>query len=82
MLLRSVSYAQLINQRLIDYLQKRDLTINRIATLSNLSQSTVNNLFDDSIKSPTISTVRAICYGLNISVTEFFDFPLYNEIQK
>ncbi|MCO6543135.1 MAG: helix-turn-helix transcriptional regulator [Lactobacillus sp.] len=74
--------AQLITQRLIDYLQKRNLTINRIATLSNLSQSTINNLFDGSTKSPTISTVRAICYGLNISVTEFFDFPPYNEVER
>lgn len=74
--------ALLISNRLNTFLKERNLTINRLATISGLSQSSVNNLYDGSTKSPKINTIRKICKGLNISVHDFFDFPPYNEVEK
>lgn len=72
----------LIRARLNEFINERNLTINRIAVLSGLSQSSVNNLYDGSTKSPKVATIRAICTGLGISVHDFFDFPPYNEVEK
>lgn len=74
--------AKLISNRLYKFIEDKNLTINRLATLSGINQSSVNNLFDGSTKSPKIATVKALCDGLNISVRDFFDFPPYNQVEK
>ncbi|ASN59796.1 transcriptional regulator [Latilactobacillus curvatus] len=74
--------ADLISSHLLSLLQERNLTVNRIATLAGLRQSTVNAMFDGSSKRPTISTIRKLCNALGISVQDFFDFPPYNEVEK
>ncbi|MDO1605322.1 helix-turn-helix transcriptional regulator [Lactobacillus sp. YT155] len=73
---------QLIADHLITLINERNITINRLAVLSGINQSTLNALYDGSSKRPTITTIRAICSGLGISVQEFFDFPPYNEVEK
>lgn len=74
--------ATLISERLNTFIKTRNITINRLAVLSNLSQSSLNNLYDGSTKSPKLNTIRQICKGLDISVHDFFNFPPYNEIEK
>lgn len=74
--------AELIRVRLNQFINERNLTINRLAVISGLSQSSVNNLYDGSTKSPKINTLRSICRGLGISVRDFFDFAPYNEVEK
>ncbi len=71
--------AEFISEHLYKLLDEQNLTINRIATLSGLQQSTVNAMFTGASKRPTITTIRKICNGLGISVQEFFDFPPYNQ---
>lgn len=72
----------LIRARLNEFINERNITVNRLATLSGIGQSTLNSLYDGSSKRPTVTTIRAICTGLGISVHDFFDFPPYNEVEK
>lgn len=74
--------SELIQIRLNIFIRDRNLTINRLAVISGLSQSSLNNLYDGSTKSPKINTIRKICTGLGISVRDFFDFPPYNEMER
>ncbi|WP_239256643.1 helix-turn-helix domain-containing protein [Listeria ilorinensis] len=74
--------AELIAENLLKLIEERNLTINRLATLSGLKQSTVNSIFNGASKRPTISTIRKLCKALGISVHTFFDFPPYNEVEK
>ncbi|EEI19603.1 hypothetical protein G8J22_02419 [Lentilactobacillus hilgardii] len=74
--------AQLISKHLIHILNERNLTINRVATLAGMKQSTLNSIFSGQSKRPTITTIRKVCSALGITVHDFFDFPPYNEIEK
>ncbi|MCM64916.1 XRE family transcriptional regulator [Listeria monocytogenes] len=74
--------ADLISEKLLILLEEKNLTINRLATLAGLKQSTLNSIFNGASKRPTITTVRKLCQALEISVHEFFDFPPYNEVEK
>jgi len=69
---------KIIKDRLYYYLEKQNLTINRLAQLSNLRQSTLNNLINRNTI-PSIATLRMICEGLGITVTEFLDISPYNQ---
>jgi len=68
-------------KRLYFYLNQKNLTMNRVATLAGLSATTLSSIINRG-SAPRIDTVFKICEGLGVSFTEFFDFPPYNEIEK
>jgi len=57
---------------------KGDITINKLASLSKIRQSSINNIYDGSSKNPGIVTISKICKGLNISLRHFFDAPIFD----
>lgn len=73
---------ELVSDHLMQLINQQNLTINRVAVLSGLSQSTVNAMFEGRSKRTTITTIRKVCNTLDISVRDFFDFPPYNQVGK
>lgn len=74
--------AQLISERLFTFLNERNLTVNRLATLSGVPQTTLNGIVNGESKNPRVGTIRKLCKALGISYHDFFDFPPYNEVGK
>lgn len=74
--------SELIAERLLNIIDERNLTINRVATLSAMGQSSVNAIFRGASASPKIGTLRKIAKGLDMSLTELLDFPPYNQIES
>lgn len=74
-----IDHATLIAERINFLANKKNLSRNRIAILGEIKPSTVSAIFDGSSKNPTLKTIKGVCDGLDISVTEFLDFPPYNE---
>lgn len=72
--------SELIADRLLNIINERNLTINRVATLSGMGQSSVNAIFRGA--SPKIGTLRKIANGLDMPLIELLDFPPYNEVEK
>lgn len=65
----------------IKELQKdENLTTNKLSTLSGLTQSTVRDITYGVSKAPKINSLLHICEGFNISLKEFFDSPLFNNV--
>ncbi|MGJ3821280.1 helix-turn-helix domain-containing protein [Lactiplantibacillus plantarum] len=73
---------EFVSEHLMELITQQNLTINRVATLAGLNQSTVNAMFEGRSKRPTITTIRKVCGTLGISVHDFFNFPPYNEVEK
>lgn len=66
---------------IIKELQKdKNLTTNKLSTLSGLTQSTVRDITYGVSKAPKINSLLHICEGFNISLKEFFDSPLFNNV--
>ncbi|WP_372791136.1 helix-turn-helix domain-containing protein [Lentilactobacillus sp. SPB1-3] len=74
--------SELIASRLMDIINERNLTINRVATLSGMQQSSVNAIFRGASASPKVKTLRKIAAGLDMSFIELMNFPPYNEVEK
>ena len=74
-----------VAHRITQLCQERNITINGLANLSALPPSTVKNIIYGVSKNPGIATIKIICDGLNITLTEFFDdnsfFKLEQEIE-
>jgi len=58
-----------------------NISTNKLASLSLLTQSTVQHLTDGRSKNPKMLTMaRICCNGLGMSLAEFFDDPIFNNI--
>jgi len=58
------------------------ITLNKLATTSGMTQSTLNNIISGVSKNPTISTIKKICDGLNISIVDFFDTDVFRDLEQ
>ena len=62
-----------LRKRILDLIDENNITINKLATISGITQSTLNNIVGGRNNSATVSTVKKICDGLDITVRELFD---------
>lgn len=53
--------------------REQNLSINKLATLSILTQSTVNSIIQGESKNPKLVTIVHICRGLDITLAKFFE---------
>lgn len=71
-----------VRARILDLCAQRQITVNRLATLSGVTQSTLNNIVSGRNNSATVSTIKKLCDGLDISLREFFDVPAFDDLEQ
>ncbi len=74
-----MTYSEAIIKRLTELCAEKNITINKLATLSGITQSTVDNLMKGKTKNPKLKTLHKLAIGLNMSVSELLNFPEMNE---
>ena len=74
-----MEYYQIIANRIAALCKERGLSINRLATMSTVRQSTIDNIMHGASKNPGIQTLHKIALTFNMTVSEFLDFPELNE---
>lgn len=77
-----MNVGQAIRERIAELCEEKHITINKLANISGITQSTLNNIMSGRNNSTTISTIQKICDGLEITVTDFFDSPLFLGIEQ
>lgn len=71
-----------VKERIIELCQERGITINKLGTISGVTQSTINNITSGRNNSTTISTIKKLCDGLNLSVIDFFNCALFAHLEQ
>ena len=71
-----------IAQRILTLCRERGITANKLSTISGMTQSTINNIINTGSNNPTVSTIKKICDGLDISLAEFFDNELFTSLEQ
>lgn len=74
-----MTYSDVIIKRLTELCDERKITINKLATLSGITQSTVDNLIKGKTRNPKLKTLHKLAIGLNMTISELLDFPEMNE---
>ena len=67
--------------RVIELCKNNDITVNKLSTICGITQSTLSNIVGGRNNSTTISTIKKICDGLNISIQEFFNSELFDDLE-
>ena len=55
---------------------------NELATVSGVTPSTVYSLMDESRKDLSVITLKKLCDGLDMTITEFFDDELFKTLEQ
>ena len=71
-----------VRQRIIQLCQERDISINKLSSLSGVTQSTVNNIVSGRNNSTTVSTIKKLCDGLGITIDDFFHSDLFKGLEQ
>ena len=69
-----------VKNRLLQLCGERNITINKLATLSALPPSSVKAILYGRSKNPKLLTIKMICDGLDITLAEFFNTKEFNEL--
>lgn len=72
-------YSDAVSKRLTALCTERNITINKLASLSGIIQSTVENILSGKTKNPKLKTLHKLAAGLGLTVSELLDFPEMNE---
>lgn len=71
-----------IKIRIMNLCEKNNITVNKLATLCGITQSTLSNIISLRNNSTTVSTIKKICDGLGITLVEFFDSEEFDFLEQ
>ena len=68
-----------VSTRLSELLSERNMTQYQLYTKSGVPRSTIGNIMNCSYDSVKLRVIHELCQGLEISVSDFFQSPLFEE---
>ncbi len=71
-----------VKLRILELCKQYGMTLNKLATVCGITQSTLNNIVSREKQCPTVATVKKICDGLEISIVDFFACPLFENLEQ
>ncbi len=76
---QTVEYHELYIERICTLCKKYGYSINRLATISTVKQSTLDNIVRGVTKNPSARTLHKIALAFGMTLSEFLDFEALNE---
>ncbi len=77
-----MSISEAVANRIVELCNEKHITINKMSTISGVTQSTVNDIVNHRSKNIGIVTIKKLCDGLSITITEFFDTDMFKELEQ
>lgn len=77
-----MTISEAVIKRLFELCNERQITINKLSTISGVTQSTVSDIVNGITTSARMDTIKKLCDGLEISVRQFFDSPLFDDLEQ
>ncbi len=71
-----------VAKRILELCEERNMAVNALASVSGIPPSTVYNMLNEKSKNPGVVSVKKLCDGLEISLRQFFDSPLFDDIEQ
>lgn len=76
-----MTIGEAVKERILQLCAEHDMSINKLSTISGVTQSTVNNIVSGRNNSTTVATIQKLCDGLGITIVDFFTPDLFSEIE-
>ncbi len=73
-----MQYCDILIGRIRALCKERGYSVNYLAGISDVKQSTLDNIMQGTTKNPGIKTLHKIATAFNMTLAEFLDFPEMN----
>ena len=73
-----MEYSDIYVNRIRSLCKQRGIAINKLATMSGVNQSTLDNIVRGITKDPRAKTLHKIAIAFNMTLAEFLDFDELN----
>ena len=60
-----------VKERILELCKEHDISTNKLCIMNSVTQSTVNTIISGRNNSTTISTIKKLCDGLDLSIEVF-----------
>ncbi len=77
-----MTISQAVVKRLYELCGERNITINKVSIISGVTQSTVSDIVNGRTNNAGVATIQKLCDGLEISIREFFDSDLFDNLEQ
>ena len=74
-----MEYSEIYVKRIKSLCKQRGLAINKLATMSGVNQSTLDNIVRGITKDPRAKTLHKVAIAFNMTLAEFLDFDELND---
>ena len=71
-----------VEKRIVELCNEKGIAINALANISGISPSTVYSIMNEKSQNPGVVSIKKICDGLNISIRQFFDSELFDNLEQ
>ena len=68
--------------RFSELCSQRNIRINELAGISGVTPSTVYSMMDPKRREVSISVIKKLCDGLDITLGEFFSAPVFDSLEQ
>lgn len=73
-----MDYSDIYVRRIRQLCASRGISINRLATMSDVKQSTLDNIMRGLTKNPGVKTLHKVALAFSMTLAEFLDFSELN----
>ena len=77
-----MTIGEAVRQRILQLCGRKNISVNKLCTLSGVTQSTINNNINGRNNSMTVSTLKKLCDGMGISIQEFFNSEIFCNLEQ
>ena len=74
-----MEYSEIYVNRIKSLCKQRGIAINKLATMSGVNQSTLDNIVRGITKDPRAKTLHKVAIAFNMTLAEFLDFNELND---
>ena len=71
-----------VAQRIMELCKSRSITVNTLANDAGVPPTTIYSMLNTKSRNPSIVTIKQVCDGLDISLREFFDSPIFDDLEQ
>ncbi len=68
--------------RILHLCLERNITVNALANISGVAPTTIYSMIDNKSQNPGVVSIKKLCDGLEISLREFFDCDLFDDLEQ
>lgn len=71
-----------VKDRILQLLGENKMSIHKLAMLSAVAPSSIKNILYGKSQNPGIVTIKMLCDGFDITLTEFFDTEEFRSLEQ